>query len=1523
MGKAGAGTGSTGKKKRGSGRRLKKQARRTLGALFLASAIVVAALPVNELEAATEEPEITVTARDTGIPVIEPSEPIYTTGDGRFQFAYVAPDGYGNKVAVVLGYNKGYLEGNSLVIPDTVDAYSKYSDNLGSNEGYVAVGKSGNFLFYKVEERVGEEEKTVPRYYPCYFADRSKWQQLALNEFYYVPDGDPLSVTSGDADKFAQTQTDSVQWIKAADVAYIGNQYLTSKEGGGAWEISSDNNNSTITLPEQGIFANASNVVNLTIGQTLRGIGNYAFYGCTGLGNNPDARVSLGNGLNTIGNYAFANCINMKNIELPPYTNLTMIGDHAFYQCQALTAFTMLIAVQKVGDSAFEGCSALQEIILDGSSMSSDTNVALTDLGRTVFRNCTSLRYLKLPATYSQTEPFSLVQGCTSLEYVSLPNSAADLKSDDEFTLDNFKATVPSSFYLEGQAASAIYRTASANAIAFHYLDLNGAKDVYEIVISDTVSGKKATYRVNSQNQLTYCELEQGIANVEIPGTIGPYQITEIGETSFQNNCFLEKITIPSSITKIAASAFQGSHNLRDVIFEEPVNLTEIGENAFQTQKVAYHQSNCPDYSGVSVPTDSKLALEPALTFTGPIGYDSVPFVYAMDPAHNINVGEQYDSYIRYYSGWPENLEVSYNPDTDRNELTDYPTFASLDKLTVEDYPYMTKAYAEAAKSAAQKYQAGTTLTADEKAIVDAALNIDLPEGIEGIQAGLFREKEPEDKGVEKTITTNGIREIEAESFRDCTNLTAIFIKGDMTAIGDYAFRDCTNLRTATISPTVSSLGLRPFAGCTGLTEVDFGGGSYFTYDKGILYGLTDGERSLLVECLEGRGDVVGASAIKADELAGIREIAEEAFLDCGEVGTVDLSLTTIPKVPRSAFESTSELNEVTLPTTCRSIDAYAFRYSNLRTITIPSSVSLIDLNAFDTKKGAVINNEKDHYKQMTFLCAPGSAAAVYAAQYDNITAEEKAEPVVYEVAFWGDGPTLLKEEPVESGRDATPPEPEEIPAKAGHTFSGWAPDYHEVGKDLNVVAQYTPDVPMYTVTFLDWDDTLLIERKVAPGDNADPPGNPEREGYMFTGWRPSFENIRSDTVLYAQYEKAEIVARFLDYDDKVLYTQKVGYGETPVEPKDPTRQGYTFTGWKPTIGKITKSTDYYATYDSGSGGNGSGGNGNGGDGNGGDGSGGGTAKFYTLTVHNGSGSGSYVAGASVIVIANDPAAGQSFDQWSIDPASTFLASKRVTATVLTMPEAAVTVTAHYTGNTGSSNTGSSNTGSSSTSTGSGSTSSSQSGGASGGGSTGTVTKPETGSGGSTTVVIDKNGLSNTGVVSAVVNGSSDDFVIRITDSVSSTEQIVKALMNEYGDLTNIKYFPMDISLYDTTGNTSITDTTGLSIRITLPLPDSLIPYAGNNKVAGVVDERLDKLTPKFTTISGVPCITFTAEHFSPYVIYVDTTNLAAGGAADDTPRTGDGIHPKWFLSIGLACVSMVLFLKQDKRKRKPGTAAA
>ncbi len=42
----------------------------------------------------------------------------------------------------------------------------------------------------------------------------------------------------------------------------------------------------------------------------------------------------------------------------------------------------------------------------------------------------------------------------------------------------------------------------------------------------------------------------------------------------------------------------------------------------------------------------------------------------------------------------------------------------------------------------------------------------------------------------------------------------------------------------------------------------------------------------------------------------------------------------------------------------------------------------------------------------------------------------------------------------------------------------------------------------------------------------------------------------------------------------------------------------------------------------------------------------------------------------------------------------------------------------------------------------------------------------------------------------------------------------------------------------------------------------------------------------------------------------------------DATPATGNLIHPKWFAAIGMACISILLFVTSDGRKRKNFRAA-
>ena len=89
----------------------------------------------------------------------------------------------------------------------------------------------------------------------------------------------------------------------------------------------------------------------------------------------------------------------------------------------------------------------------------------------------------------------------------------------------------------------------------------------------------------------------------------------------------------------------------------------------------------------------------------------------------------------------------------------------------------------------------------------------------------------------------------------------------------------------------------------------------------------------------------------------------------------------------------------------------------------------------------------------------------------------------------------------------------------------------------------------------------------------------------------PNWKLVESDDVLgyYDTNEPTDLwnpedwdeaTYTFKDYDETVLKTGKVKDWETPVAPEDPTRTGYTFTGWKPKVKPIYKDTTYTAQYE-------------------------------------------------------------------------------------------------------------------------------------------------------------------------------------------------------------------------------------------------------------------------------------------------------------------------------------------------------
>ena len=137
---------------------------------------------------------------------------------------------------------------------------------------------------------------------------------------------------------------------------------------------------------------------------------------------------------------------------------------------------------------------------------------------------------------------------------------------------------------------------------------------------------------------------------------------------------------------------------------------------------------------------------------------------------------------------------------------------------------------------------------------------------------------------------------------------------------------------------------------------------------------------------------------------------------------------------------------------------------------------------------------------------------------------------------------------------------PPDDPSHAGYTFAGWDKPFDNVTSDLSITAQYY--VRYYKVDFMDYDNHVINSQYVAYGDSALAPADPEREGYLFAGWDTDYTNVQSNLLVYAKYIRQNYTVEFIDYEGSLLKSQTVQYGEDAEAPELVEREGYEFTGW-------------------------------------------------------------------------------------------------------------------------------------------------------------------------------------------------------------------------------------------------------------------------------------------------------------------------------------------------------------------------
>ena len=186
---------------------------------------------------------------------------------------------------------------------------------------------------------------------------------------------------------------------------------------------------------------------------------------------------------------------------------------------------------------------------------------------------------------------------------------------------------------------------------------------------------------------------------------------------------------------------------------------------------------------------------------------------------------------------------------------------------------------------------------------------------------------------------------------------------------------------------------------------------------------------------------------------------------------------------------------------------------------------------------------------------------------YGSIT-NYYSDPIIGLTVTYNDGDSEYAKQVLPSGTLAT--RPDALAPRTGYTFGGWnkadgtAWDYasDRVTDNITLYAKWTANT--YTITFDTAGGSEIAPITQDYGTAITEPADPTREGYTFTGWDreiPTTMPAENITVT-AQWEINQYTITFDTAGGSEIAPITQDYGTVITEPANPTREGYTFTGW-------------------------------------------------------------------------------------------------------------------------------------------------------------------------------------------------------------------------------------------------------------------------------------------------------------------------------------------------------------------------
>lgn len=184
--------------------------------------------------------------------------------------------------------------------------------------------------------------------------------------------------------------------------------------------------------------------------------------------------------------------------------------------------------------------------------------------------------------------------------------------------------------------------------------------------------------------------------------------------------------------------------------------------------------------------------------------------------------------------------------------------------------------------------------------------------------------------------SVGSMKTIGGEAFWSCGALSSVNnMQAPLTTIGEAAFAN-TAIRSIIIPSTVTSIGRNVFAGCESLSNVSMmPGNSVYAYSNGL---LMNSDRTVVLQLL--------TNVTSVDVPEGVSTIGNSAFWQ-SQVRTVTLP-STLTAIEDNAFYSCRKLSVIELPEGLKTVGEDAFAYcTSLTAIELPEGLTALSRGSF------------------------------------------------------------------------------------------------------------------------------------------------------------------------------------------------------------------------------------------------------------------------------------------------------------------------------------------------------------------------------------------------------------------------------------------------------------------------------------------------------------------------------------------------------------------------------------------------